>query len=358
VDHPIRIAHFSPLDDTRGGISTVVSNYRGSELARAFEMTFIQTHADGSRVKKLAVAGRALMQAVRLVLHRPPDMIHVHVGDFPSLYRKAAVILPLLMRRTKSILHFHGANFMVEYARLPHGRRRFVRWFLRRFDVVLCLSESWRRDLTAEFGLSQTVVLPNAVSVPALQSPGRTSPEEPLELLFMGLIGERKGLFDLLEAMEVACRRGVEVRLAIGGNGDVERLTGRLSASPALAGRVRYLGWIGGKEREQAFLSAHTYVLPSYAEGMPMSVLEAMSYGLPVVSCPVGGIPELVDDRSAILVQPGDTERLADAICRLAKDETARREMAQAAADRVRAHFDLHHHNTRLASIYRALHSR
>jgi glycosyltransferase involved in cell wall biosynthesis len=354
----MRIAHFSPLDGTRGGISTVVSNYRGSELAREFEMTFVQTHADGSRAKKLAVAGRALLQAVGLAVRRPPDMIHVHVGDFPSLYRKAAVIVPLLMRRTKSILHFHGANFLAEYAELPPGRRRFVQWFLRQFDVVLCLSESWRRDLSTEFGLSEAVVLPNAVSIPGLQAQGRASPDVPLELLFMGLIGERKGVFDLLDAMETACRRGVEIRLAIGGNGDVERLKARLSASPALAARVRYLGWIEGEERERAFLSAHAYVLPSRAEGMPMSVLEAMSYGLPIVSCPVGGIPELVDDRSAILVQPGDKERLADAICQLATDETSRQARAQAAADRVRTHFDLHGHNARLASVYRALHSR
>jgi glycosyltransferase involved in cell wall biosynthesis/serine acetyltransferase len=341
------------MEKTRGGISTVIANYRASDQTADFDVTFIPTHCDGGRLSKAAVAARALLRTTLGALTKAPDIIHVHVGDFPSLYRKALVMLPYLLRRNRRILHFHGAAFLDQYAALTPRRQALVRRILGYFDLVICLSDSWRQEIEATFAPRRTVVLPNAVHMPQRASAPRAD-SAPLELLFLGLIGPRKGVFDLLDAVERAVARGADVRLSIGGNGEVDRLRERLATSPALADRVRYLGWVTAEDRDAAFASAHAYVLPSYAEGMPMSVIEAMSYGLPVITCPVGGIPELVEDgTTGALVAPGAVDSLADAICRLASDETLRQSQGAAAADRVRRDFELGAHVKRITGLYR-----
>ena len=351
----LRVYHFAPGARTRGGISTVVRSYIESDLAGLVDLKLIETHADGAKGMKILTAIKAFLGGIGNLILRPPDAIHVHVGDFPSIYRKMVITAPFLIMRTPSILHFHGAEFIEEYKRKSKVGRAIVKMYMNRFDKVICLSNSWESSLVREFGLTKTIVLPNAVKMPSVRAADRDTTEA-LNVLFLGLIGDRKGVFDLLDAVEIAVSGDADIHVAVGGNGEVARLLSRVSHSILLKHRVRYLGWISGVEREQAFASAHAFALPSRAEGMPMSIIEAMSYGLPIISCPVGGIPELVSDgQSGILVPPGNPEHLAAVLQRLAKDERGRREMASEAYARVKHRFDLRIHLEQLAGIYKEL---
>jgi len=345
------VVHLSPLRRTKGGISTVVTNYLVSDLARSYRLIPVDSHTDRGTAAKIVAVLQAFLRASWLTAFSRVDLVHIHVGDFPSLYRKAIAHLPFRLLRARGVLHFHGAEFMKQYAAKNSVEKSFIRWLLHSFDVVICLSESWKRDLVAEFGIDNAVVIRNSIPIPAILAAPRCA-DQPLRLLFLGKIGERKGLFDLLDVVEELVIAGREVTLEVGGNGDAQALMRRIESGP-LRDRVRHLGWITDVDKEKALVKAHVFVLPSYAEGMPMSILEAMSYGLPVVSTVVGGIPELVTDgANGILVSPGDTVALRHALTTLYDDDGLRRQMGLASRAAIEDRFSYPGHLRQVERVY------
>jgi glycosyltransferase involved in cell wall biosynthesis len=346
------VVHISPLFRTKGGISTVVANYLTSDLARDYRLFVIDSHTDGNNAAKIIAIMGAFAKACVCVLFYKPSLVHVHMGDFPSPYRKAILCLPFRLRRVPSILHFHGAGFMSQYEAKGAITKNILRSFFASFTAVLCLSESWKNILIKTFDVTRITVVPNAVPLPDKQARGRDLGGA-LRLLFLGLIGTRKGVFELLDAVEVLVAEGYNIEVAVGGNGDIEALRVRMK-NERLKGRVRYLGWVEGDEREQEFLGAHLFVLPSHAEGMPMSVLEAMSYGLPIVSTRVGGIPELVENNAnGMLVEPGNSPQLVQAIRQLADDEALRQKMGKRSREIIEQRFSLAAHIEAIKKVYR-----
>lgn len=349
------VVHLSPYRNTRGGISSVVMNYTGSPLTRDYSLDVIETHADGNGRYKAKVMLKAVVQATKRALTAPPDIVHVHVGDFPSLYRKALILLPFRLAKSKKLLHFHGAAFVSQYEAKGPLEKWLVRRIICSFDKVICLSRSWQDDLRRLFGVRNSVVVQNSVPLPDETAPKR-APGAPLQLLFLGLIGDRKGLFDLLDAAEILAEQGVDVRLDVGGVGEVERLEARIEASAQLKSRIRFHGWVGLERRRELCLAANVFVLPSYAEGMPMAVMETMAFGLPIVSTPVGGIPELVaPGRNGYLVTPGDVTGLAAAIRTLNDDEALRAQMGRRSRQVIETGFDFATHLSRIGDVYDSL---
>ena len=191
-------------------------------------------------------------------------------------------------------------------------------------------------------------VLYNAVAVPENNGyqPERTN------ILFLGEVGERKGAYDLLQAMQhMDAQLPPDNRLVMYGpnpDGDIEQRIRALG----LGQRVQYCGWADKQQREAAFAEAAVNVLPSYHEGLPMTILEAMARGVPCITTPVAAIPEAVDDQTGALVQPGNVQQLAQAILQLLGSPEERRKKSEQAHQRAREQFSLESHCAQLMRIY------
>ena len=123
-----------------------------------------------------------------------------------------------------------------------------------------------------------------------------------------------------------------------------------------IADHVELLGWVRGEDKERLLATAVLYVLPSYNEGLPVSVLEAMAAGLPILTTPVGGIPEAVTDGvEGFLVEPGDVRTLADRLERLLADADLARRMGVAARHKVEAAFSANAVVPQLEAMYAAM---
>ena len=358
TEKQITVCHISPLHNTRGGVTSAVMNYvEANDWPVAG--CFIESHCDGTTLQKFFHMVRAFGRALVLCRSRQIDVMHAHVGDFPSIYRKMLVTWPFFaFCRCQRILHMHGAAFLNEYERQPAIGRWLVRRFLGKFDLVIALSEQWRSDLQARFVVSQFLVLPNAVEVPAETPPRDMS--APRAFLFLGLIGARKGVFDLLQAVRDLAAKNLEAQdaaftLRIGGNGDTGALHAAIDTYN-LAGIVTCLGWIEGAVRDTIMRTSHVLVLPSYAEGAPMAVIEAMSSGMPIIATRVGAIPELVEDgKSGLLIEPGDVAALTAMMDRLARDDALWRQMSTRSHAIAQDRFSLALHKTSLLAAYRSL---
>ena len=134
-------------------------------------------------------------------------------------------------------------------------------------------------------------------------------------MIFLGRIGERKGVFDLLDAVvgvQDDCRG--KARFYIGGDGDTAKLKNSI-AEGAVADLVEFIGWVSGEQKEELLERSHVMILPSYNEGLPISLLEAMSYGMPLISTHVGGIANiLTDGENGFVVEPGNAKQIGLAI--------------------------------------------
>lgn len=322
--------------DTMGGVSSVVNVYRDAGVFARHPIKYLASHRDGSPAAKLAAFGGAVVRFAGMLLARRVALIHVHMASRGSFWRKCVFMLGARLCGVPSILHLHGAEFHVFYEQeCGPWRRRLIRSIFDHAGHVIVLSETWRkwvRGISINPNLS---VIYNPVTVPqpapdwARRVPGRT--------LFFGRVGARKGTYDLLQAAAVI--KDAHLSLHIGGDGEVAKATAA-AAELGLASQVQLLGWVRGDTKRDALAEAMIYALPSYNEGLPMSVLEAMAAGLPILSTPVGGIPEAVSDGvEGFLVPPGDVPALAARWQQLLNDEGLARRMGEAARRRVEQSF-------------------
>jgi colanic acid/amylovoran biosynthesis glycosyltransferase len=187
---------------------------------------------------------------------------------------------------------------------------------------------------------------------PAAPASARAVPR----LVCVGRICEQKGQLLLLSAMRKVLDRGSPFELVLAGDGELRAEAERLSAALGLADHVRITGWISGEQVREELLAARALVLPSFAEGLPVVIMEAMSLRRPVISTYVAGIPELVQPgETGWLIPAGDVDLLAEAIaaCLRASDE-AIATMGDAGHRRVLARHDSDLEAAKLARLFSA----
>ena len=253
------------------------------------------------------------------------------------------------------IFHLHGPRFHL-FADRSRVHRALVRRALDRADRILVLSHNWHERLEPLTSNRRIHVLYNPTSLaPFPDEPPLRRLDEPCELVFMGLLGERKGLEVLKAALEILMPAHPQLRATLAGNGEVEQTRAWAARFP-WASRVRVPGWVRGDDKWQAFRGAHIFTLPSYDEGLPMSVLEGMAAGCALVTTPVGGIPEAVTHgEQGFLVPAGDAQALAEHIGRLVDDPALCQRMGLAGRQAVRERFDIGAHVEQLVAHYRAV---
>ncbi len=340
---------------TVGGISTLIHDILHSPLAQKFEFRHIVSQVDQyRRFRKLLLAIGALIRFVaNLVLWRP-NLVYVHVGGHASLYRKAVFIAVARLAGQRVLTHFHAGNFEYYYAQQGRWGRRFIRWGLGRSHRFIAVSHETAKVMRKVWPSVETAVVPNGVKL-ELFSSGRAAAAganghsngrsngrangHPVRLLFVGKMGCRKGEQDLIHALQQVVRTTPEIRLDM--LGQLSDSIESLCRESGLRPYIDQLGPVSLERRIEFFQRADIFVLPTYAEALPIAVLEAMASGLPVVTTPVGGIPELLDDgREGYLVRPGDIDSIADRIARLVRDPEQRRQMGRLAHSRAHQ-FDL-----------------
>lgn len=337
--------------ETTGGMTTVVSGYMTGGLFARFNCRFIPMHRRGPIARKAWAAACGWIR-ILIELHRlDAPLVHVHMAARGSFWRKALVCVTARMAGRPYLVHLHGSEFMKFYdEECGAVARRCVANILHDAALVLALSEEWRTRILRIAPDSRVVVLRNGVPLPDLQTLPQRDTQTPI-ILCLGLLGRRKGSFDLLEAF--AQIRHPSARLICAGDGEVSAVREH-ARTLGIADRVDCPGWLIAPQTAQALASATLFALPSYAEGLPMALLEAMAYALPVVSTPVGGIPDAVrHGENGLLVTPGKVEELAGALSMLLREPATRARLGAAARRTIEERFSQQASLSELGCIYR-----
>ena len=310
---------------TGGGIESVIKTYTENFPG----IQFLGSYREGSKFREIMFTGRFFFSLIRtLATKKTIRIVHIHAASDTSFARKSLTMIIARLFRKKTIMHMHGSTFQPFYAKAGIFRS-IIRRLLNRNDMVICLSPQWFDFFSRLIPASKLRIVNNPVPAPVRHDARQHT--DVVNFLFLGRIGNRKGIFDLAKAislLEPHIRRSV--RLTVGGNGEVEKLQ-ELIKCLHVEDCVTYAGWVDGNLKADLLAAANVYILPSYNEGLPVSILEAMAYGLPVISTPIGGIPEVVKEGvNGFLVQPGNIEQIADRIGEMVKSPDLVTKMGQA----------------------------
>lgn len=291
-----------------GGMASVV---------RAYEPYFESWHylsswRDVNKIGKLWYASRAYLAFAMKMLFCPKyKILHVHVASASSFHRKTHFIKLAKRMGRKVIFHMHSAVFK-EYFEECNDKDYLLK-IMCMADSFIALSRSWK-EYYASIGVpkEKIVVINNPVDYPKEFCYEK---DAPVRMLFLGELLERKGVWDVLKAINEHqdSLRG-RLKLKIGGNKREKDVVDFISKNN-LTDIIEFEGWVAGDKKWQLLNWANLVILPSFNEGLPITLLEAMAYSCALISTPVGGIPEILENgENGLMVTPGNSEEIAKAI--------------------------------------------
>lgn len=332
---------------TRGGITAVVKAHEYGPQWKNYHCRWIETHIDKNHVIKMFF----LMKAFIVYCFLLPfyDIVHIHLSEPVSALRKCPFAFLAHLYRRKLILHFHAFSS----ASTIYGKRRSIyKSLFYQADCLIVLSESWRKTINDSFNIGDKIhILYN----PCTAQIGEDIYEKKNQILYAGTINARKGYADMIKAFSKIALKYSDWKIVFAGNGEIDQ--GKtLAKSLGIESQTAFLGWLSGEAKDKAFKESRIFCLPSYAEGFPMAVLDAWSYGLPVITTPVGGIPDVaVDNINMMVFNPGDIDALADKMDLMISDVSMRQNIADESRKLAEVTFNIHTINDQLSDIYKQI---
>jgi glycosyltransferase involved in cell wall biosynthesis len=338
-----------------GGIGRFVSNFieEAGRQDPSLRFELIDTRGTGHIALAPFHLGRALIRIAGLAVTGKAVLLHVNLASRGSAARKYVVLAVAEALRVPVVLHLHGALFDRFYIESPHWVQARLRWMFRKASRVLVLGPHWRAVAVNLLGADPGRVQIVCNGVPSGE--GERKNDDGLHVVFLGRLEERKGVSDLIAALAAPALRDLPWRATLAGDGDPRPYAAQAHRL-GIGDRIAFPGWLDRKETTGLLRSASVLALPSKAEGLPMVVLEALANGVPVVTTPVGAIPDFLEDQvSALFHPPGDASALARALDRLMRSEDDRRALAAGGRLVFQRHFDIGTVTREILATYRTV---
>jgi glycosyltransferase involved in cell wall biosynthesis len=348
-----RILMIVPQADVQGGIAAVVNGYHGSRLEKDYDLRYVESYRDGSKLQKLIKALQCYRELRGILKTAPPELVHVNSSFGPSFFRKLPIIHMCRKKGIPVVNHIHGSEFDRFYTDAGALKKSLVRRSYAECAAFIVLNETAAGNIARIVPAERiTTVMNYSVVHPETADPAlQQERSRKKQVLILGKIDRMKGSYDLPEIAGEVRKKIPDVKFMAAGYGEIEAVKNCFDRD-MLERTVCFPGWIRGEEKDRALRESALFFLPSYSEGMPMSVLDAMGYALPVVSTNVGGIPKLVQDgRNGKLCTPGDRRAMADAILFYLTDE-AQREQAGRESLSIAETFGLEEHIRKIESVW------
>ena len=287
----------------------------------------LDTRGDKNAAFSMLVLFSALVKVAAGRFNGSLKGVHVNMAERLSLFRKGTLIAFCKLLGVPVVLHLHAAQLHHFYRALPAPIKAITRWFFSISSHCIVLGEAAKSFVVNELKVPAEKVSIVINGVPRANVARRQrSPSEPFRVLFLGNLSERKGVSDLLNAFSKIKGEAhlPASNLYLAGGGDIDKYT-LLAKELGIAQRVHFEGWCNQDKASLLLASADVLVLPSYDEGLPLVILEALSQGVAVICTPVGEIPSvLTHSKNALFVQPGDIAGLATTLADLINDDDLR----------------------------------
>ena len=316
--------------DLEGGVAAMISLYRDSKFFERWRVEYIPTNCGGSTLRKTGSLIIAAERFLSLLLRDEGNIIHVHTSSYSSFWRKSLFLAPAFFARRPVVVTLHGGEFRYFYSNKcgPVGKW-WIRTVVKKAARFVVLTDGWKQWVLSIVPDARVCIIPNACLDPIYSRVARHSDRNGANVLFLGRLEKSKGFRDLLLAVASVRKEIPAIRLICAGAGNENEVETWIRAA-GVEDIVEMRGWVSGTGKSECFMRANLLALPSYAENLPMVILEAMAAEVPVIASTVGGIPDVIEnEKDGILMQPGDVQGLAQAIIRLLNNQQLREQIAR-----------------------------
>ncbi|MBO4988559.1 MAG: glycosyltransferase family 4 protein [Lachnospiraceae bacterium] len=343
----MRVLMVGPAREVHGGVSAVINNYYEAGLDKKIEMEYLPSMKDGSKWCKLFVALGAYTKFVCIAWKY--DIVHIHMASDSSFYRKSLFILLTKIYRKKLIVHEHGGNFREFYYESKSKlKQQFICRVLNLADKFIVLSEEWYDFFTPIVKKELLQIVNNAIVVPDITEKDYRNHN----ILYLGRITPEKGIRELITSFEQVRKKYPDSVLYLGGIFEEEAFSREIEGREG----VRFLGWIGQEQKNKMLSECSIFALPSYFEGQPISLLEAMACGCCCIATQVGGIPQIINhNNNGILVESKKQEQLTNSLLSVIDNAEIKSRMGAEAKNTIREKYDIQLRIEQLLEIYKSI---
>ena len=323
-------------DSAKGGIGVVLAGYFAAVEYAQYDYECIPTYHPATlegKWRPWLTAFPALFALIRRINREgKQSIVYSHAGEGVSLLRESCILWAAKAAGAKTIMQIHSCKVDTYLARSV--QRLLLRLAFVPADTVCVLTNWWKHRLESAGVNARIRVIPNPLPSDLLKT-AQLEREActacnpvTVTVLSMARLVSGKGVDVMIQAM---AELPEHVHLVVAGDGDQRESLKRLAREMRVAGRVRFVGWVSGEEKVRLLEEADLFCLPSTYDAFPMSMVEAMAHGLPVVAVKWGGIPDMVaDGRVGILADEPRPAAIAEAVGRLL-DKDRRLEMGREA---------------------------
>lgn len=320
-----KVLVISVSNKAKGGVASVVTTFMGNDfLNNLYDIYYFHSHDPRGKLRKYLSLLLAIIYFPFLLLTNRFDVAHIHGSLKGSFVRKSYFLFWLRVFSIPAIYQCHAAQVDTFFNKLSYKQKININKTFSKYHLCLCLGDNWLKKFQTLTDRNWSILFNPVPEIILTKIEHSTC-----NFSFMGELSERKGIKDLIHAF--AKSENKDARLLIAGNGDVESLVA-LCNELGISEKVEFLGWINKEQKLDLLARTDVVVLPSYAEGLPMSILEAMSVGLPVITTPVGAVEDAIThNEHGLLVNPGNVAQISDALSELAHDSNKRTEFGEAA---------------------------
>lgn len=341
-----------------GGMLTVVENYLNNEqFCKKTNLKYIATVIRAGKWKKIKTLISKIPEIWTTIRRDKIEIVHVHMAERGSVFREGFVIWLAKLNGCKTVIHMHGATIEEWY----NHRNFFVKGIVKKIfcmaDMMIVLGRNWLPFMLSVMGeenKEKIVVLHNAVRVPDVNKYNSKAKD----ILFYGMLIQRKGIDDLLTAFNnIIPQIPNNICLVLYGDDhdSPEKIQDKIKRF-GLEGRAIYKGWLTKDNMEEVFNNTIVNVLPSYNEGLPMTILESMGYGIPNISTNIAAIPEAISDGiNGSLIEPGNIELLSAHMREYIFNIEMKKARSCAAYNTAKMEFSLEKHMEKLLGLYKNL---
>lgn len=300
-----------PSSDSLGGISRVVRIWQEGSIFQEHNVQYFSSATDDDVNKFLFFTRSFLSYLYNLISQK--SLIYIHTSSFNSFYRKTFFLLPAILTGHDIIIHVHPSHFYDFILSLKGFQKKYTYFILNHVNGFVFLTEEMKKKFQAIYPAKPAWVLRNPVNLQTMKNNARFVRSKN-RILFLGWFIPAKGIYELVDAAGLLLERGYDLIVNFYGTKEEERLK-KYILQQGLNQNVRVNGWIGHDDKIRVLHESCMLILPSYSEGIPNVILEAMATKTPIVSTLVGGLKELLRDReNAIIVKKKDARDLADKI--------------------------------------------
>ncbi len=337
---------------TKGGMVSVVKNYLNYKNWGDYHIKFIPTHLDSNKWIVMAFFAIQFVKIWLTVKTGHYEIAHLHTAERGSFWRKSFLLDFFQRNGIKVILHHHAAEFEDFYTKCNEQQKKKIQKTLAKADVNIVLSERLIPMIKEKEPKANVKVLYNAVATYSSNPYSSDSKN----ILFMGRLGIRKGTFDLIEAIKkLDSQLPQDIQFLLCGDMGEDAVRAKIKELN-IEHRIAHIGWIDGKQKKDFISKTMINCLPSYNEGLPMTILETMAAGIPNISTSIASIPEVIKNgENGFLIKPGDTEALSSKILELVQNESLRTRFSQNSFTLITDNFSIDNHVNSLKKIYDSL---